>query len=204
MPNPRYVLAILIGLTVVAIMFIDEPLARWVATYQPSPIWDRVVHVLEYFAGIEPWTYTMPVVLGGGVIVTLAVPRLRAHAWSWMFVALVYLASRNAMAWIKTLTGRYRPKQWLIHGDPQWWQFGDGISFPSGHVVVFASLILPLVIIWPRLRPLLVIVPFVMIARIAVTAHFLSDVLGGLALVVAITWACMPIYMRSLRKSMLP
>jgi len=54
MPNPRYVLAILIGLTVLAIVAIDEPLARWVASYQPSSIWDRVVHVLEYPAGIEP------------------------------------------------------------------------------------------------------------------------------------------------------
>ncbi len=202
--NLRYWLAILIVLTAVAMLWLDEPLARWVATTEPSHVWDRVIGVLEYPAGIEPWTYTMAVLLAGGAVVTLAMPRLRAHAWNWMFVALVYLASRNAMAWLKTLTGRYRPKQWLLFGDGAWGHLGDGISFPSGHVVVFAGLIVPLVIVWPRARPLLAIVPFVMIARVAVNAHFASDVLGGLALVVAITWACLPLHMRSLRKSTLP
>ena len=48
------------------------------------------------------------------------------------------------------------------------------------------------VIIEPRARPLLVLIPFVMVARVAVLAHFVSDVFGGLALTALVAWAFAP------------
>jgi membrane-associated phospholipid phosphatase len=55
-------------------------------------------------------------------------------------------------------------------------------------VLLFASIVLPIVVIYPRTRPLLAVVGFVMIAKLAVNAHFVSDVVAGLAFVAAATW----------------
>jgi membrane-associated phospholipid phosphatase len=52
---------------------------------------------------------------------------------------------------------------------------------------MFASLVVPLVLLAPRAWPLLAVLGFVMAARLATGAHFLSDVLGGVALVLWIT-----------------
>lgn len=182
--------ALLAGL---AIVVIDQPLALWVATYQRSPVWEPVVKVLEYLAGIEPWSLMVPVVLVGGMITTLAVARWRDQARAWMYIAMVYLLSRNLMMWGKLFSGRYRPHQWIKLGGATFGHLADGASFPSGHVTLFGGLILPLVIAVPRLRPLLLVIPFIMIARIAVQAHFLSDVLAGLALISLVAWACEPL-----------
>ena len=74
--------------------------------------------------------------------------------------------------------------------DGTFWFWRDGWSFPSGHVMLFASIVIPLVVVYPRTRPLLAIVAFVALARVAVNAHFVSDVFGGVALTAAITWLC--------------
>lgn len=176
--------------TALAIAALDQPLASWLATLEPSPLWDRILSGVEIAAGIEPWRWTPVVVLCAGCAAALAVPRLQPRAW--LYVTFVYLASRNAMLWLKTLTGRYRPTEWLAHGGATFGHTGDGISFPSGHVVMVAGLIVPIAIVAPRTRPLLAVVVFVMLARLAVNAHFLSDVLGGLALVLAIAAAARP------------
>jgi membrane-associated phospholipid phosphatase len=66
-----------------------------------------------------------------------------------------------------------------------------GGSFPSGHITLIGSVIVPLAVIYPRARvPVLVFLGFVGCARIAVAAHWASDVLGGVALVALVTWVC--------------
>jgi membrane-associated phospholipid phosphatase len=179
-------------LAALAIGFVDQPVARWVHEHDQSALWEHVMSLLEYPAGIKPWSYTIPAILVGGVLATLAVERWRGYTRAWMYVAIVYLLTRNLMAWGKWLTGRYRPYQWIpVAGDT----FGhaNGASFPSGHVVVFAGLLLPLAVVSVRTRPLLLLIPFVMMARVAVLAHFVSDVLAGLALTALVAWACMPL-----------
>jgi membrane-associated phospholipid phosphatase len=192
----RHLLALAVASTLVtalAIGFVDLPVARWIGAHEQSALWDRILAILEYFAGIEPSPWTVPIVLTGGVLLTLAVARWYRHARSWMYTAIVYLLARNLMGWSKTLTGRYRPTQWLKLGGGTFGHLGDGIAFPSGHVVMMAGLVLPLAVIAPRTRPLLVVIAFIMAARVAVLAHFVSDVFGGLALTALIAWACAPI-----------
>jgi membrane-associated phospholipid phosphatase len=192
----RQLLALAVASTLgaaLAIGFVDLPVARWVAAHEQSALWSRAVAILEYLAGITPSPWTAPIVLTGGVLVTLAVARWHRYTRSWMYVALVYLLARNLMGWGKTLSGRYRPLQWMKLAGDTFGHRGDGVSFPSGHVVVFAGLLLPLAVVAPRTRPLLVVIPFIMIARVAVLAHFVSDVLAGLALTALVAWACAPI-----------
>jgi undecaprenyl-diphosphatase len=179
--------------TALAVAFVDLPIARWVDAHEQSALWKPAVAILEIITGIVPSPWTVPIVLTSGVLLTLAVTRWQRHARSWMYVALVYLLARNLMGWGKTLTGRHRPLQWLKLGGDTFGHLGDGMSFPSGHVVVIAGLVLPLAVVWPRARPLLAVIPFIMVARVAVLAHFVSDVFGGLALTALVAWACAPV-----------
>jgi membrane-associated phospholipid phosphatase len=69
---------------------------------------------------------------------------------------------------------------------------------------LFASIVVPLAVVYPRARPLLAIAVFAMTARVAVHAHFLSDVFGGFALVALLTWACVPLLRRTLQSEIQP
>ncbi|MDB4954317.1 MAG: Membrane-associated phospholipid phosphatase [Myxococcales bacterium] len=183
--------AIAAAITVLCIFSLDEPCARWLATREMFPgFWDRGVDVLEHLALIAPWKWAGVYVLTGGVVIALAVPYWRRAAPAWMFVALTHLLARNVMMWSKLAMGRLRPPEWIAHRGGTFFRDG-GYSFPSGHVMLFASIALPIAVIWPRSRlAMFAIVGFVMIARVAVNAHFISDVTGGFALTAAITYLC--------------
>ena len=177
------------ALTVVCIAFLDAPFARWLATREATGAWDAGMTSIEYAIGIEPWKWIGVTILVTGVIASLALPRFHAAAPAWVFIASTHLLARNLMLWCKTLTGRLRPTEWLAHHQGATF-FREGISFPSGHVMLVASLVIPIAIAAPRYRALVLAIPFVMCARVAVNAHFLSDVFGGLALTALVTWVC--------------
>ncbi len=190
---PRWLLtvAVVTGvLTALAIMTIDQPLARFTAGYEPSAIWDRVLTALEWGLGLPliPWTSGIALVLV--MIVITAVPRWRHLAPTWMFLAASHILGRIAMVQLKDLTGRLRPLEWLKQGGDDTFGWAKGISFPSGHVVLFASLLIPVVVLVPRAWPVLGIVIFAMVARMVESAHYLSDVIGAITLVCLVTWIC--------------
>lgn len=185
-------------LMLVCILFVDEPFARWIATRETYPrFWNETIGYLEYSLGIVPYRWTGVWILVGGSIVTLAVTRLRPAAFAFLLVAAVHLLDRNVTFWMKFGFGRLRPGEWLARGGDAWFRDG-GYSFPSGHVTLFGSIAIPIAVMYPRARPLLVVVAFAMCARVAVNAHFLSDVLGGLALTAALTWACAVVLRRAM------
>jgi membrane-associated phospholipid phosphatase len=183
----------------VAMVAIDQPLARLLATRDTHPaVWNQMIALLEYAIGIAPWKWTGICVLVAASVATLAIGRLRPYAHVVLIVTLTHLLARHASLWVKTATGRLRPTEWLARGGDTFWRDG-GFSFPSGHVLLFASIVLPLAYLYPRARPLLAIVAFVMIARVAVNAHFVSDVLGALAVTAAFTWLAVAVVSRALR-----
>jgi membrane-associated phospholipid phosphatase len=185
------------ALAVIAGQAFDWPLARWVADHAQSPAWNQIVGVLEYVFGVALWDdKVVPLALAAVAIVTLIVPRWPRASRAWAYLALTNLLARNLMVYGKLLAGRYRPHQWVHMGVPTFGHPGAGTSFPSGHVTVFSALILPVVVVVPRLWPLLVVIPFVMVQRIAVLAHFLSDVTGTLAMVSFVAWLCYPVLRR--------
>lgn len=174
--------------TAVAIAALDQPVARWVAGYQAWPGWTAVVDVLEWGLGLPlPGLLGRLASVGALAAIMLAcvlVPRWRPHAPTWMLLAGTHIFARFATGQLKDATARLRPHQWLERGGDSF--FRDGASFPSGHVALFASVLVPVAMLWPRTRPLLAIVGFVMLARIADSAHFVSDTTGALALVAII------------------
>jgi len=175
-------------LTALCIVTIDQPVARFIATHETWPgFWQRGISWLEYPLGIEPWPWTGICVLVAGTLI--AMWRGHPHARTWLLVTLVHVLARNCTMWLKWGTGRLRPSEWLVRGGDTFWR-DNGFSFPSGHVTLFASILVPLALCVPRARPLLAIVAFVMIARVALDAHFVSDVIAALALCALLTWLC--------------
>jgi len=201
--------AIAAVLTLLCIVAIDQPFARWLATRETYPaIWNDGIGYLEYPLGIEPYKWTGVWILTVGSIVTLAgdhlrMPKLRSAAFAFVLITLVHLIGRNLMLWLKFGFGRLRPTQWFKAGGDDTF-FRDGFSFPSGHAILFGSILIPLAVVYPRTRPLLVIVLFAMTARVMVSAHFISDVLGGYVVIAVVTWACVRWLRRALPSSILP
>jgi len=167
---------------------LDAPLAAWVKAHDTHPaIWNQILAALEYAMGIEPWRWLGTTVLVAGTLISRAVPRWEGAAKKWLLVTLAHFVASNLMIWGKHFTGRLRPHEW--HHGAQWLQHGG--SFPSGHLTFVGSLALPLAVIYPRSRnAMLAVIAYVGCARIAVSAHWASDVFAGIALTSLVTWAC--------------
>jgi membrane-associated phospholipid phosphatase len=178
--------AVLAAVAAACALTIDEPLARWLGDREVWSGWNAGISVLEYAGGIEPWLWEPAVVLAAGAIASYALRR-REAAVGWLVVAGTQLLDRNIVSWAKWATGRLRPSEWLAKGGDAWLRDG-GYSFPSGHVSWFAGLAIPIAALVPRARvPLAVVVGFVMVARVAVGAHFVSDTIAALAVACACT-----------------
>jgi len=128
------------ALTAICILFVDRPVAEWLGPHPAgAAIWNEILSIVEYVVGIEPWIWLVPVILGALVLWTIQSPlgaQMRRGVW---FVALDYLLARNLMLWGKLVAGRLRPHQWT--GGDTFWRHGE--SFPSGHVVLVAGIIVP-------------------------------------------------------------
>ncbi|MBA3395249.1 MAG: phosphatase PAP2 family protein [Deltaproteobacteria bacterium] len=186
--DPLFVAAVVSAvLAAICVVAIDRPLALWIVEFEPSTLWDRGIEVLEWTVGLPVLRLFSSVALVAGMLVVMAVPRWRVHAPVWMLMAGTHVVCRFLSFHIKGATGRLRPNEWMAHGgDGTFWR--DGIGFPSGHVVLFASIVIPLAVVAPRTRPLLAIVGFVMAARMAVNEHWASDVIASITLVALVAW----------------
>jgi undecaprenyl-diphosphatase len=93
---------------------------------------------------------------------------------------------------IKVIVGRGRPKlldQMGFTGFQPFTLDGAFHSFPSGHTNTAFALAIAISFLIPRWRGgLLALASVVGFSRIAVDAHFLTDVIGGAALAVPTTW----------------
>lgn len=123
-----------------------------------------------------------------------------ATARALVFTGVVQLGTIEAGSLIKGVFGRLRPYQLLERGDWSHIWFAGGNSFPSGHVAFFWGLFLPLAYLYPKYRvPLLVVPVFIAFARIDENVHFLSDVLGSIALAALVTLLAAVVFGRWIR-----
>ncbi|HEU0036680.1 MAG TPA: phosphatase PAP2 family protein [Kofleriaceae bacterium] len=179
--------------TEIAIYTIDEPAARLLAIYEPWPWWDQVLSAIEWAILLPVHKLAFAGFLVAGMLTTMIVGRWRIHTPEWMLVAGTYVACLVTTNPLKDLFGRLRPPQWLgREGSSFWWV--DGVAFPSGHVSLFGSVVIPLIVLLPAGRAyfakiaLALVLAFVAAARIGVNAHFISDTTSALTLVALWTW----------------
>jgi membrane-associated phospholipid phosphatase len=160
----------------------------------------RGVALLGYHVG---WGQLML----GAIFIVLGLVLTLSHSLSPLGRALVFagavqLATIEAAWWIKDFFGRLRPHQLIERNDWSHIWFAGGNSFPSGHNAFFWGLFLPLAYLYPKYRvPFLIIPMFIAFARIDENYHFLSDVLGGIALAALITLIAAMLLSRWLKPS---
>ena len=149
-----------------------------------------------FFTALGRW----PVLIGAGVLAMGIAMSLRAglSALAVLFAAQVFSQAANAL--LKLAFHRPRPEGWLLIRETD-------LSYPSGHavsaVVFFAGLAL---LAWhaPLPRPvcaalavaLLVCAVGIPWSRLALGAHYLTDVAGGLLLGIAFLCAALAIVLR--------
>ena len=193
-PPPRSLLiaaAITAVLAALSMAVIDQPVARAIAGYQPLGFWDSGIVALEWGILLPVFKWALAIGFAVGMLACVIVPSLRRFAPAWMFLAAAHLLARIAMVQLKYATDRLRPYEWLKRGGATFFRDHSGLSFPSGHVVSFASIAIPLAVLFPRARAvLLAVVAYVVAARVVANAHWVSDTLAGISLVCVVTWAC--------------
>lgn len=184
MRRPLLAAVFCLVMAVLAVVWIDYPLARVVRTFDQSVL--GVARVLSSM-GNSAWVL---VPLGLILLLRLAgwlrglsaglVSRFREAFW--MVVATGLLADL-----LKGIVARPRPGLWLREGltDPRFFHWFDAAwaSMPSGHTVTAFTL----ACLAARWRPALTLPAFVLavavaLARVTLGAHYLSDVLVGAAL----------------------
>ena len=182
--------AALAAFTALAIVAIDQPVARYQATIAPPTLWKDGLALIDRATGLTWWKWLPTAVIVGAALLALALPPLRRAARGLGLLAAVHVATKLTLLYAKPGLGRLRPSEWLAHGGDATFGFAKGIAFPSGHTGHYLSIALPLAVAWPRLGlPLLIVPVFASASRLATNAHFVSDVTGAAALVVAFTWA---------------
>jgi membrane-associated phospholipid phosphatase len=110
---------------------------------------------------------------------------LKRPRWAarFLFLFTSVAVSGIAVNIIKVIAGRFRPSEFFINGDYgfTFFQLSRAMtSFPSGHTVTAFALATAISHLWPRLSiPAWIFAISIGISRIAIGAHYPSDVLGG-------------------------
>jgi len=108
-----------------------------------------------------------------------------------LFVFASIAASGIMNSILKFVFGRYRPYKLLsdsLYGFTFFSFEGAATSFPSGHANLITALALSLSLVFPRLKYIFIVIALlVMMSRVVVGVHFLSDVLFGAYVAVLIT-----------------
>ena len=174
----------------IGLLGLDRPIAEWVRAsgVENAGVFSWGLAALDTISGISLWFWLAGCVALAVGVIGLAIAR-HAH-WPRAFLAagVIQIATLHTMMFGKDSFGRLRPHQVLESGD--WshvWHVGGG-SFPSGHSAFYFGLLLPLAAACPIrwLRIVLVAIPvYVVLARIDLAKHFLSDVSMS-ALIVAL------------------
>lgn len=177
------VVSVLFVAVMISILFIDLPLATWIGKNQKT--WElfffKMTSIAEILTGFPVSKYLPAIifiVLGIGFHIA---QRNITIALNCYFIGLTFFFTRIIAGVLKNVFLRIRPDAFLEgHDQVNTFFLDGGNSFPSGHAAHFWGLFLPLAVIFPKYRILLLSVPvMISIARVAVNHHYLSDVLAS-------------------------
>lgn len=173
-------------LAVLALVALDTMVAQATAGGAPDSVWSRGTALLDVLSLKNISNFLLGPVLLLAAIILLVMPSMRDRfAWPLVYVGAVQSLSTMIADFSKPLFGRARP----FEAAADIW-FTGANSFPSGHTAFYAGLFFPLIILFPRWSPLLVIPPlFVATSRVIENDHYVSDVAASLALAAALAAA---------------
>jgi len=174
-------------LVAAAMVFADAQLA---AASKQVPGWVRAAFAFMTDFGKSGW-FLWPTGVGLAVIAVVASPALTplsrlvlaaiAVRTGFLFAAIA--APSLFATIIKRVIGRARP---YVGGQADPFLYGrlvwrpDYASMPSGHATTAFAAAIAVGLLWPRLRPaMLIYAVIIAVSRIVLDAHYLSDVIAG-------------------------
>lgn len=186
-----------LGAGVLAVLFLDQPLARYFEDGDPTV--RRIFTFITAFGDSTVYLAISAVLAAGFHLArkrTADPARARhfaANAWRAGFVFAAIAVPGLIGDILKPIFGRARPKL-LFMDDASGFNWAGGgadyWSFPSGHTITIVGLAAALSLIYPRGWPLYALAAAAVAAsRVIIDAHYLSDVLAGGFLAVAVVWA---------------
>lgn len=174
-------------LVTVAMAFADAPLA---AASKQLPRWVHEIFAFVSDFGKSGW-FLWPTGLALAAIAAVSSPALAplsrrvlaaiAVRTGFLFAAIAVPSLFSTI--IKRVVGRARPFVGTEADPFLYWPMvwrADYASMPSGHATSAFAAAIAVGLIWPRLRPLMLIYALIIaVSRVVLDAHYLSDVIAG-------------------------
>lgn len=182
--------AIAVVLLIAGLLGLDRALAEYLRVAGHEDLWlfTAGTSLFDTVSGKDLSKFLIGLLLSGGALVLMVLPRTRAFGRSALFVGLVQLLGTLLAGVSKNAFGRLRPFQLLETGDWSNAWFVGGSAFPSGHAGFYFGLFMPLAYLFPRWRwPLMLMPWFIAAARVDANDHFVSDVAASSVLVGVLT-----------------
>jgi len=170
-------------LTIIAYLYIDAPLGLWIDSHVRS---QKLLQ--EYTSNIPDLLLLSVILLSGlswaGYFYLKSRGIQNSHRVFFLITGLVLPISFVVKTLLKLMFGRVETRLWLqgeIPDGMHWFAGGNGFDgFPSGHMLVFATLFIGLWQFYPRYLVLWLITWLgLSVALMLTNYHFLSDVIAG-------------------------
>lgn len=191
----RLWLLFVIAVTVALVLFWDIPLA-WYFETELDPAIHKIMGQITEAANGAIWFGLAAIGLlyswlqARGAKDADRATRFQTQTRAWVFMLTSMLTAAALLNFLKLAIGRYRPRYMfsddLIGFEP----FGVALkmaSLPSGHAQSIWSAMIALAFLTPRYTPVYVTIAFtVSISRFVTAVHFVSDVIVGSFLSIAV------------------
>ena len=169
--------AVMLLLIFLSYFFVDIPVAIFCKQLDQN-----ILSVFEWITelGVSTWYLVASLCL---FLIFRFYRKNRVNAHRALFVFAAVALSGIAAIVLKLTVARYRPTLFFekgLYGFDFFHVTYEYNSFPSGHVVTIFSLATAMSLFWPKFRVYFFVVAFaVALSRIALTSHFVSDVIAG-------------------------
>jgi membrane-associated phospholipid phosphatase len=184
-----YRITLFLSLITICIIQVDRPLAIFIQTHLSAlqEPFRKILSVIE-FSDYPISRYIVAASVLIAAIIFLLRDKGLQRAKIFFFIGATLVTTRLVVRLLKSLFDRNRPHVFLNDQSVNDFFYAGADSFPSGHAANYFSFFLPLMVLMPRYKWALLILPvFVALQRVIVNDHYLSDVLAGILIASLIT-----------------
>lgn len=186
-----YRITLFLTLITVSIILVDRPLAIFIQHhlgFLKLPF-HKIIVGIEFLSGFAISKYLVGIIVLCVGLVLLAKDRNSQRANIFFFIGSALVLSRLVAGLLKNVFDRSRPYVFVNDNSVNDFFYTGGSSFPSGHAAHFFGLFLPLIVLFPRYKWALLIIPvFVAVQRVIANDHYISDILGGVLIAMLFTY----------------
>ena len=175
----RITIVLLIAVAIVCPLFyffVDLPVARFVNAGLPPAIF----HFAEHITGAGDWFLWLFAVIA---LTSRLAFKNKSVFRKFLFPILTATIAGITTTILKSLVGRFRPKDFFENGNYGLEPFHNAASWPSGHSAGIMAFMAAVAILFPKWRvPCFAVAAVIGSTRIVLNAHYSGDVFAGLVL----------------------